>query len=473
MTDDELAFTPTWQLRQWIGEGKLSPVELVTLYLRRIEALNPQLNAFLTVCADESLAAAKGAEEQVVRGESLGALHGIPVPIKDLNRTAGIRTTRGSLIYKDDVPDVDDPVVARIRAAGAIIIGKTNTPEFGHRGTTENLLGEPCRNPWDTARTPGGSSGGAAVAVASGLSPIAQGSDGGGSIRIPAGFCGVYGIKPTRGRIPSSYRGEGGWNVFGQTGPLSHTVKDAALLLDTMAAPYQDNPMSLLDDPPDFQAALKGGVKGLRMALAPGLGGMPVEPEVQSTVERTAQLFADMGAHVEDPGVELDGILLRESFRTIFISDMSANLGWLLDSHADKLMPSMRAFLEDAERWTVADLSRSLREMERLRGRMRDLFSTYDVLLTPTTAVPAFPIEGWPDTINGVSVDPRWGFTPFCYLFNMTGQPAASVPAGFSSDGLPIGMQIVGRFEDESTVLRASAALEEAQPWAGQHPPVS
>jgi aspartyl-tRNA(Asn)/glutamyl-tRNA(Gln) amidotransferase subunit A len=166
-------------------------------------------------------------------------------------------------------------------------------------------------------------------------------------------------------------------------------------------------------------------------------------------------------------------MLLRESFRTIFISDYSASLGWMLDAHADELMPSMRGFLEDALRWTVADLSRSLREMERLKGRMRALFSTYDVLLTPTTAVPAFPIEGWPDTINGIAVDPRWAFTPFCYLFNMTGQPAASVPAGFTSDVLPVGLQIVGRFGDEATVIQASAALEEAHPWASYRPPVS
>ena len=473
MDDAELAFTPAWQLRKWIGEQKLSPVELVEMSLRRIETLNPQLNAFLTICADEALAAAKLAENQVMSGEALGALHGIPVPIKDLNRTAGIRTTRGSLIFKDDVPDADDLVVARIRSAGAIITGKTNTPEFGHRGTTENLLGEPCRNPWDATRTPGGSSGGAAVSVASGLSSIAQGSDGGGSIRIPAGFCGVYGIKPTRGRVPSNYNGAGGWNVFGQTGPLSRTVKDAAFLLNAMAAPNPQNPMSILEEPPDFQAALSGGVKGLKMALVPNLGGMPVEPDVLAKIQAAAKQFSNMGAIVEEPDVTLDGMLLRESFRTIFISDYSASLGWILDVHADELMPSMRAFLEDAARWTVADLSRSLREMERLKGRMRDLFSTYDILLTPTTAVAAFPIEGWPDTINGVSVDPRWAFTPFCYLFNMTGQPAASVPAGFTATGLPIGLHVVGRFGDEATVLRVSAALEEAQPWTSHRPPVS
>ena len=199
MTDAALAFTPAWRLRQLIDGKQLSPVELTAHLLQRIDALNPRLNAFLTVCADEALAAARLAEEQSARGEATGPLHGIPVPIKDLSRTAGVRTTRGSLIYKDDVPDADDLVVASIKAAGGIVIGKTNTPEFGHRGTTENLLGGPGRNPWDIERTPGGSSGGSAAAVASGLSPVAQGSDGGGSIRVPANYCGVFGLKPSRG----------------------------------------------------------------------------------------------------------------------------------------------------------------------------------------------------------------------------------------------------------------------------------
>ena len=294
MSNLDITFATARQLRQWIAGKEVSPVEVVSHFLERIEALNPQLNAFLTVCADEALADARRAEEETLRGEERGPLHGLPTPIKDLSRTAGVRTTRGSLIYKDDVPETDDIVVARIKAAGGIVIGKTNTPEFGHRGTTENLLGEPGRNPWDTSRTPGGSSGGSAAAVASGLSPIAQGSDGGGSIRVPANFCGVYGLKPSRGRVPSSYGGYGGWNVFGVTGPLSRDVGDAAMLLNVMAGPNPDNPMSILEDPPDFLDGLGDGVKGLRVAYAPSIGRMPVDAEVREVVGDAARLLADL-----------------------------------------------------------------------------------------------------------------------------------------------------------------------------------
>ena len=473
MTDIDLAFTPAWRLRQLIDDKRLSPVELTQGLLERIDALNPRLNAFLTVCGDEALAKAKMAEERTLRGEETGLLHGLPVPIKDLSRTAGVRTTRGSLIHKDDVPEADDMVVARIKTAGGIVIGKTNTPEFGHRGTTENLLGDPCRNPWDVVRTPGGSSGGSAAAVASGLSPVAHGSDGGGSIRVPANYCGVYGFKPSRGRVPSPYSGPGGWNIFGVTGPMARDVRDAAMLLNVMAGPFPENPMSILEPPPDFTGCLERGVKGLRVAYAPSIGRMPVDPEVRATVRDAASRLAEMGAEVEEIDPDVDGVALREAFRTIFVSDMSAGLGYLLDTHADLLMPTMRAYLEDATRWTVADLARALREMERFRGAMRDVFLTHDLALGPVNAVPAFPIEDWPDTIDGVAVEPRWAFTPFCYLFNMTGQPAASVPYGFSSDGLPIGVHLAGRYADEAMVLRASAALEAAHPWAQHRPPVS
>lgn len=473
MSDVDLAFTPAWRLRELIDARELSPVDLTAHLLQRIEALNPRLNAFLTVCADEALAAARIAEEQVARGEAAGALHGIPVPIKDLSRTAGVRTTRGSLIYKDDVPDHDDMVVAKIKAAGGIVIGKTNTPEFGHRGTTENLLGEPGRNPWDLERTPGGSSGGSAAAVASGLSPVAQGSDGGGSIRVPANYCGVFGLKPSRGRVPTPYGTTGGWNVFGVAGPLTRDVRDAAVMLNAMSGPYPENPMSILDEPPDFTAGLRDGIAGLRVAYAPSIGRMPVDPEVRAVVREAAGLLADLGAEVDEIDPDVDGLTLRESFRTIFVSDMSAGLGGLLDTHADQLMPTMREYLELAASWTVADLARALREMERFNGVMRDIFLTHDLVLSPVNAVPAFPIEGWPDTIDGQPVEARWGFTPFCYLYNMTGQPAASVPFGFSGGGLPIGVQLVARHADEATLLRASAAVEAAHPWAGRRPPVS
>ena len=395
------------------------------------------------------------------------------MPIKDLSRTAGIRTTRGSLIFKDDVPDADDMVVSSIKGAGGIVIGKTNTPEFGHRGTTENLLGDPCCNPWDLDRTSGGSSGGAAAAVASGLSPVAQGSDGGGSIRVPANYCGVFGLKPSRGRIPAPYGGSGGWNVFGTSGTLTRDVRDAAVMLNVMSGPYPENPMSILDAPPDFTEGLGDGVRGLRVAYAPSIGRMPVDAEVRAVVREAASLLADMGAEVDEIDPDVDGLTLRESFRKIFVSDMSAGLGALLKTYPDLLMPTMREYLELATTWTVADLAKALRDMERFKGLMRDVFLTHDLLLSPVNAVPAFPIEGWPDTIDGQPVEPRWGFTPFCYLYNMTGQPAASVPYGFSAGGLPIGVQLVARHADEATLLRASAAIEAAHPWSQHRPPVS
>ncbi len=226
MAHDELAFTPAWRLSELIRQRELSSIELTRHLLERIQRHNPKLNAFLTVSADEAVAASERAHDQLMRGEDLGALHGIPLSIKDLVATQGIRTTRGSRIFQDDVPEQDDILVERIRAAGAIILGKTNTPEFGHRGTTENLLGDACRNPWNLELTAGGSSGGAAAALAAGLGPLATGSDGGGSIRIPAAFCGVFGIKPTQGRVPRLYPTPGGWGMFSQNGPMGRDVRD-------------------------------------------------------------------------------------------------------------------------------------------------------------------------------------------------------------------------------------------------------
>ena len=279
MTDRDLAFTPAHELAKLVAEKKLSPVELTELYLRRIAELNPKLNAYLTVAADEAMASARAAEQAVADGEVLGPLHGVPVAIKDLEMTAGIRTTFGSLLFDDHVPDSDSGVVERVRSSGAVIIGKTNTPEFGMSGTTDNRLGDSCRNPWDTTRTSGGSSGGAAAALAVGLCPLATGSDAGGSIRIPGSFCGVYGIKPTLGRVPRF----GGVarpspNPVSQPGPMAMAVRDAAVLLEVLAGPDDRDVITLREQPPDYLADLDGGVKGLRMAWSPDLGYAAVDP---------------------------------------------------------------------------------------------------------------------------------------------------------------------------------------------------
>ena len=477
MSDEqELAFTPAYRLRELIATSKLSPVELTELCLRRIEALNPRLNAFLTVTADEALAAAKIAEQAVVRGDELGPLHGIPTSIKDLVPTKGIRTTRGSLIYKDWVPDEDDLVVERIKKAGAMIMGKTNTPEFGQSGTTENRLGDDCRNPWDTERTSGGSSGGAAASVAAGITPVAQGSDGGGSIRIPASFCGIYGIKATQGRVPRRSAGLVSWHPvnFSSIGPMARTVRDAAMLLQVMAGPDpRGEPLSIQEKPPDFTAGLEDGVKGLRIIWSANLGSVPVDPEVRRITESAVRVLEELGAVVESPDFHVDMEELTQAFMTHWLANTAVTYRKELDEHADLLMPYVRDSIQQGRKLLASDYFLALASMGRFRGQMRELFSRYDLLVTPTLAVPAFPCGQKPDVIDGQPVDSKVGFHPFTYPFNVSGNPAASVPCGFSADGLPVGLQIVGKWGGETKVLRASAAFERARPWTDKRPPVS
>ena len=477
MTEErELAFTPACRLRELISGRKLSPVELTDLYLRRIEALNPRLNAFLTITADEARAAARAAEDAVMRGEHLGPLHGIPTSIKDLVPTKGIRTTRGSLIYEDWVPHQDDLVVERMKEAGAIILGKTNTPEFGQSGTTENRLGDDCRNPWDPERTSGGSSGGAAASVAAGMNPIAQGSDGGGSIRIPSSFCGVYGIKGTQGRVPRRSGGLVSWHPvnFSQIGPMSRTVRGAVILLQVMAGPHpQAEHLTIQETPPDYAAALNDGVKGLRMGWSPDLGSAAVDPVVRQVTEKAVRAFEELGATVEPAKFEVDLDEFRTAFRAHQHTGYALNYGNELEEHADLLMPYVRENIERGKALPASDYFLALARIERFRAYVRDFFTRCDLLLTPTLAVPAFPCGQRPKTIDGRPVVPVMGFYPFTWPFNVAGNPAASVPCGFSPDGLPIGLHIVGRWGDEVSVLRASAAFEEARPWADRRPPVS
>ena len=474
MDEKQLAFTPAWKQRDMIASGEISPVELTELYLRRIDALNPKLNAYLTVVGDMAMGWAREAEAAVQRGDTLGPLHGVPISIKDLNATKGIRTTNGSLIFKDQVPDADDMVTERIRKSGAIILGKTNTPELGHKGSTENRLGEPCRNPWDTSRTPGGSSGGAAAGQVSGLSALSQGSDGGGSIRIPASFCGLYGIKSTQGRVPSIATGPGGWGQLGQNGPITSNVKDSAMLLQVLSGPDDRDPVCIRTQPPDFSANLDGGVKGLRIGWTPDFGSAPVDPEVRSACEAAAMAFQDLGASVEtaDTYIDIDDAI--DLLDTIMWTDRTANSGHLLAEHADKMTDTFRPPLEAAMGWSAQKVAFALRRLEWHRFRMAQVFHKYDLLLSPTMSVPAFTIGTLPEVIDGKKIkNPIWGFNPFNFLINMSKQTAASIPCGYSSDGLPIGLHIIGDCGQESLVLQASAAYEQAHPWADKHPPVS
>ncbi len=476
MLEDELAYLPAYELRELISRKALSPIELTEASLRRIEALNPKLNAFLTVTADQAIEAAHDAEKKVQRGESLGVLHGVPTSIKDLVATRGVRTTKGSLIYKDWIPDRDDLVVERLRAAGAIILGKTNTPEFGEGGgVTENKLGDYCRNPWNIEMGSGASSGGAAASVAAGISPVAHGTDGAGSIRIPASFCGIFGIMGTQGRVPRRNAGVMSWNPvnFSNDGPLSRTVRDAAIYLHAMSGPHTDaQPGTIQEPPPDWVSALEQGVSGLRIGWSSDLGSVLVEPEVRRTFERAVGVFEELRATLEPAPLNIDAAALHDTLRRLRGPASYLQYGHLLSEHGDMMMPYVRDSIEEGGKVTGPEYAVALAELQRFRAQVDDYFAKYDILLTPTVSVIPFSGSQRPTVIDGQESHPMSGWYGFNYPFNMSGNPAASVPCGFSSERLPIGMQIVGRRGDESLVFRASAAFEEARPWAGKRPPL-
>lgn len=470
--DNELAFASATQVGHMIRSKEVSVVELTELFYRRIEELNPRLNAYLALCQDQAMAEANAAQEAVQRGDDLRPLHGIPISIKDLEMTKGIPTTMGSYLFRDRTPEIDSAVVERVRQAGAIILGKTNTPEFGQSGSTENKLGDPCRNPWNTERTPGGSSGGAGAALAAGLCTLATGSDGGGSIRIPASFSGVFGIKPSQGRVPR-YGGYGrpAANQFSQSGPMSRTVEDTALLLQVLAGNDPRDPTSMREDPEDFLSGLRSGVRGWRIAWSPDFGYAGVDPEVVQITSQAARIFEELGATVDEPAFAMEDPF--PAFWDAFATATYTSYGHLLEEHREEFTDYGRRSLEHGATVSGADLSRALLRVDQLRRQMEEFFDNYDLLLSPTMAVPAFPIGQRPSVIGGKEVDPHWGYLPFTYPINMTGQTASSVPCGFSADGLPIGLHIIGPHGAEAKVLQASAAFEQARPWTDQRPPVS
>jgi aspartyl-tRNA(Asn)/glutamyl-tRNA(Gln) amidotransferase subunit A len=467
MSDTDLCYMPATDLVAAIRAKQVSPVEVVNAILARIEQLNAQLNAFCLITADAARQAAQAAEQAVMRGEPLGPLHGVPVSIKDLVITKGVRTMRGSKLYEHDVPTEDAPVVERLKAAGAIILGKTTTPEFGFKGVTDSPVTGITRNPWHLERTPGGSSGGAGVAVATGMGPLAVGTDGGGSIRIPSSFCGIYGLKPHVGRVPvypASTIGD-----ISHAGPMTRTVRDAALMLNAIAGADDRDRLSLPTSHPDYLQAVDGEIRGLRMAWSADLGFAVVDPQVKQITAAALVAFAELGCDVDEvnPGFDNPGELFQYFFYV--------NIGTMLQDYPGyerQIDPQLLANLAEVQDVSGQDYARAILRRSAIFEKVRRLFATYDVLLCPTVAVPPFEvgIEG-PTQIAGRAVDRRtWiAMTP---LFNLTGQPAATVPCGFTDEGLPIGLQIVGRRFDEATVLRTSAAFEAIRPWAHEHPPV-
>ena len=466
---DELAFTPATELAGLIRAKKLSPVELTRGVLERIERLNPRLNAFCTLTPDAALAAARQAEQAVTSGAALGPLHGLPFSVKDLALTKDVKTMFGSHIFAERVPDVDAPYVRRLREAGGIFLGKTTSPEFGWKALGDSPLTGITRNPWNPDVTTGGSSAGAGAAAAAGLGPLHQGSDGAGSIRIPSAFCGIVGVKATYGRVPL-------WPVSNNdsathAGPMTRTVGDAALMLQAMAGPDPWDATSLESPPADYAASLTRGVKGLRLAFSPNLDGLRVDPEVAELVASAARALESAGATVEE--VKPCFADTHDMIRLMWGAHYLGNYGQFLEQWRDRMDPGLVACMDEARRWSAAEYVAMRAGRINFWDSVRPLFERYDLLLTPTVSVAPFGVgklnpDGWPQH--------RWDWFPwasFSYPFNFTGQPAATVPAGLTPDGLPVGLQIVGRRFAETTVLQAAAAFEQARPWAARRPPVS
>jgi aspartyl-tRNA(Asn)/glutamyl-tRNA(Gln) amidotransferase subunit A len=466
MTQDDLCFTSAVDLAALIRNKDISPVEVTVAFLSRIEQINSQLTAYVTVTADLALQAAKKAEATVMTGVPIGPLHGVPFSVKDLIWTKDVRTTAGSLVYRDFVPDVDSIVVSRLKAAGGIMLGKTNTPEFGYKGTTENQVFGDTRNPWALERTPGGSSGGAGSATAAGLSPLSVGTDGGGSIRIPSSFSGIYGLKPTFGRVPSG-PGFGSWTSISHTGPMTRTVADAALMLDVIALPDEADRSSIPKAPAPFFQAIQTLPRQLRIGWTRDLGYAAVDPQVAHAVEQAVFAFQDVGWQVEEAHPDFDDP--TEIFNTTIRAENYMLAGDLLSKHADLLDPGMRSFTQTGRGITALDYLRTHQERAKLSQQLAIFFDTYDLLVSPTLAVPPFVIDTRPQEIGGQPAKPM-GWNAFTYPFNLTGNPAASIPCGWTADGLPIGLQIVGRRFADALVLQASAAFERARPWAGRRP---
>jgi aspartyl-tRNA(Asn)/glutamyl-tRNA(Gln) amidotransferase subunit A len=468
-TDGEtFCYTSAVHLAQMIRQKKISPVEVINSFIRRIEAINPQVNAFCTLTLDSAIKEAQQAEKDVMAGHLLGPLHGVPFSVKDLLYTKGVRTMRGSKIFESFIPLENAPMVERLKKAGAILMGKTTTPEFGHKGVTDSPLTGITRNPWDLDLTPGGSSGGAAAQVASGMTPLAVGTDGGGSIRNPASLTGIYGMKPTYGRVPLYPAGV--FDALSHAGPMTRTVADGALMLSVMAGQDESDPLSLEGTPADYQGKLHEGIKGLRIAWSPNLGYVPVvEKQVAAITAKAVKVFEELGGHVEevtDTGFE-DPITIHVP---LWFGGLAGFLGDYLPEWEAQMDPLLVSWTKLGLQLTAADFVRAQIRRNELRDKVRRFFQNYDLLLTPTLPIVAFKAGvSAQEGLKNSPVDHR-NWSPFSAIFNLTQVPAASIPAGFTQEGLPVGLQIVGpRFAD-LRVLQASAAFESIRPWGDQHP---
>jgi len=469
MTD--LHWMPACELLAMIRRRELKPSELMATTIARIEALNPQLNAFCATRFDQAMTEARVLDEKLARGAATGSLAGLPFGVKDLEDVAGMTTTFGSAPFKDNLAHEDSVQVARLKAAGAIVVGKTNTPEFGHTAFTRNLLFGASRNPWNLARTPGGSSGGSSAAIASGMTPLATASDWGGSIRIPAAYTGSFGLKPTQGLIPAGPRlGMTQWVDFAVVGPITRTVRDAALYLDAVVGYHPSDSGSLPHPRISYCDVLEHAPHNLRIAFHPDFGHA-IDPEVRRATTAAAMTFRDLGHQVtilDEPVIET-----AQAWRTIGGPQSFAALNPYLEAHREQYGRTFLAGVENAAKTSWRDYGAAYRVRTQFNEWLREVFARFDLLLTPTLPTAAFAAAGPPPkVIEGRPIDDVMHALVFTYPFNFSGHPAASVRAGITNEGLPCGLQIVAERHRDDLVMQAAYAYEQARPWNGHWPSI-
>jgi amidase len=446
----------------------VSAREVLTAHLAQIARVNPKVNAIVTLVAERAMADAAKADEAIAGGKPVGSLHGLPVAHKDLVETAGIRTTFGSPFYRDNIPTRDALIVTRIRAAGAITLGKTNTPEFGAGSQTFNPVFGSTKNPYDLSKTCGGSSGGAATAVAARMLPIADGSDTGGSLRNPPAFCNVVGLRPSPGRVPSEGNS---WSPLSVSGPIARTVADVALFFSAIAGADPRNPLMLADDPARFRGTLARDFKGVKVAWWRGLGGIPVEPEIRRVVDANRRVFETLGCSVEE--AEPDFSDMDQAFPVLRYVGNYARYAPLIQQRPEWVKDTIKYEVAEAERATGADISRALARQTKMFDGSRSFFERYDYFVLPVTQVAPFDVTTpYPTSIAGTPMATYIDWMRSCWYVTLMSNPAISVPGGFTASGLPVGLQIVGRHRDEWSVLQIAHAFEQATGFGKRLPDV-
>jgi amidase len=460
MPDTELCFLTATELARRIRVKDLSARELMAAHLAQIDRVNPQVNAIVTLLAEQAMEQAKRADEALARGEEIGPLHGLPIAHKDLVPTKGIRTTYGSRIFKDYVPDHDGLIVERLKNAGALTIGKTNTPEFGAGSQTFNEVFGATLNPYDTTKTCGGSSGGAAVALACGMLPIADGSDTGGSLRNPANFCNVVGFRTSPGRVPVWPTLLGWWPISVQ-GPMARTVQDTALMLSTIAGPDPRAPIAITEPGSLFARPLGRDFKGMRIAWSRDLGGLPIDPRVMAVLDGQRAIFAALGCVIDDATPDFSDA--DEIFQVWRAWRFELAYGEYVKNQRDLVKDTVIWNAEAGEKLTGPQLSRAERMRTELYHRLRQFMEAHEFLILPVSQVPPFDVkQPYITEINGVRMQTYIDWMKSCYYITVTGLPAISVPGGFTPEGLPVGIQIVGRHQDDFGVLQLAHAYEQA-----------